>query len=166
MEFSRGVFSPAQMAGMERGIVHAKMVQEPLKTARASYKIGLSIALTAHANFPAGVNVVPDQSLAGFPLRLLLRRHLALAAQDIDGAFDIALGLSQRVAAIAETRTRAFAQLFDQLRGYIGLLRVCRHFGKSSNDDQIWLDERSPARARRAIRFRTRLPPGRSARNR
>jgi hypothetical protein len=46
------------------------------------------------------------------------------------------------------------------------LLRVCRHFGKSSNDDQIGMEKRSPAQARRAIRIRTHLPPGRSARNR
>src|SRR4029077_1072288 len=63
--------------------------------------------------------------------------RLPFAAQDVDGSLHVAAGFRQRVATVAKTGAGAFTQLLDQLRGYIGLLRVCRHFGKSSNDGQI-----------------------------
>ena len=64
-----------------------------------------------HADFAAGVDVVADQAFGGFALGLLLRRGLALCAQDVDGLLDVAAGFHQCRAAIAESRAGALAQI-------------------------------------------------------
>jgi pimeloyl-ACP methyl ester carboxylesterase len=76
-------FFPAHVARIERGDVHGEIVAEPLKILSTGHKIGLAIDLYHHTDFPAGVNVVAHQSLAGFALCLLLRGRLSFAAQDV-----------------------------------------------------------------------------------
>ena len=141
-DFRRNFFPP-HITRIERRDVHRQIVAQLLEIVGAGHEIGFAIHFHHHADFSAGVNVVADQSFAGFALRLLLRRGLALAPQNIDGALDVAFGFHQRVAAIVKTGARAFAQVLYELRGYINLFRVCRHFGKSSDDDQNfgWITE-------------------------
>jgi len=60
--------------------VHRHVVAQPLEILRARYEIALAIDLDEHTNLSAGVNVRGHHSFRRRPLRLLLRRRLALLA--------------------------------------------------------------------------------------
>ncbi len=93
VENLRGHLFAPHIARIQRGDVHGHVVAQPLKILGARHEIGFAVDLHQHADFPARVNVVAHQTFARLARRLLLRRRLALVAQDVDRPLDVRLWL-------------------------------------------------------------------------
>src|ERR1700719_2206075 len=83
----RHVFPP-NVARVNRGDVHGHVVAELPEGVGAGHEIAFAVDLDDHADFSAGVNIVPDQAFGGFARGLLGSGGLALLAQDLDSLLD------------------------------------------------------------------------------
>ena len=94
------------------------LAHEALELLVAGDEIGLGIDLDEGA--ARALDGEADQPLGGDAAGLLGGGGKALLAQPIDGAFEIALRLAQRLLAIHHAGAGLLAQLLDQRRGDLG----------------------------------------------
>ena len=93
----------------------ARSWTELLEGFGARDEIAFAVDFDDHADLSAGMNVVADQAFGGFARGLLGRGGLALLAQDVDGLFDVAIGLDKRGAAIAEAGVGPLSEFLHEL---------------------------------------------------
>jgi hypothetical protein len=101
-----------------------------LKVVGAGDKVGLTVELDQHADLAAGVQVGAYRALVGGSAGLLGRGRHAALAQHHERGLHLALGLLQRLQAVAHGRARLLAEFLYQfgvnLHGCF-----CRHGSES-----------------------------------
>ena len=120
-EHFRRDFFTTDVARVQRGDMHGDIVRKLDERIGAGHEIGFAIQFDEHTDFSAGVDVAADEAFGGFASGFLGGRGLAFFSQDADGFFDVAIGFDEGGAAVRETGVGAFAQLFDELGGNVGL---------------------------------------------
>ena len=105
----------------------AKIVRKLLEGFGARDEIAFAIDFDDDADLSAGMNIVADQTFGGFARGFLGRGGLALLAEDVDGLFDVAFGLDEGSAAIAEAGIGALSEFLHELSGNFHDWFTCTH---------------------------------------
>ena len=73
-------------------------------------EVRLAVHFHEHADLGAGQNGLGNNAVLRFPIRLLRRASSAFFAEDIDGCFEVAIGLGERALALHEPGVGLFTE--------------------------------------------------------
>ena len=104
----------ANVARVGSGDVHGDVAEQLLEVRGAGDEVGLAVELDEDADLSAGVDVGSDRALVGGARGLLGSRCHAALAEDDERLLHVALGLLQRLQAVAHGGAGLFAEFLDE----------------------------------------------------